>query len=181
MVNLLPKKTTSALARTYFVRLATLLFFGGGVLFILGALILVPSFFLAQNEAASSERYVSALEETVGLKERSASGESVARLAEQVAAMRAYAQAPITTPLIDALVAATPGSVRVTAISFSRGDAATAVSVAGIAGTRESLLSFADALRTHRAFEGVSLPVSSLVSERDIPFSLSVTFRHDAL
>ena len=50
------------------------------------------------------------------------------------------------------------------------------INLVGVAQTRISLSSFRDALEAHPRFHSIDLPISSLAEERDINFSINVSF-----
>ncbi len=47
----------------------------------------------------------------------------------------------------------------------------------GIAATRASLSAFRVRLESHESVKAVELPLSNLVKDTDVPFSLTVTFK----
>lgn len=49
--------------------------------------------------------------------------------------------------------------------------------LSGVATTRDSLSAFRDRLEGHEAFKSVELPLSSLVKDADVPFSMTITLR----
>jgi len=66
--------------------------------------------------------------------------------------------------------------ISVTGIAMNRTGDGALLSLNGIAGTRENLLAFVGRLQEHVAFSQVTLPVSQLVFEEDINFSLQIVF-----
>jgi Tfp pilus assembly protein PilN len=176
MVNLLPTAHERSLKRDYYLRLISLVALMLSLVIFLGGLLLIPSYFLARASADASTRYVAALEETVGLRERSGVGATVATLAERVRILNEYAAAPVTPGIVTALIGAMPKGIALTSLSITRTSAGASVSINGSAASRDALLSFATALKDVHAFSGVALPVSQLASDKDIPFSLSFIF-----
>jgi len=67
--------------------------------------------------------------------------------------------------------------VKLTQFTFQEGDEEKLanVAVAGIASTRVSLSEFRDDVESHPLFESVELPISNLVKDRDITFSMIVS------
>jgi hypothetical protein len=175
MVNLLSPQAQKKLVREYYARLAILLCLLASVALLLGACLLAPSVFLARGQAESFGRYLSALEETVGLQERSEAGQSTAVLAERVRIANDMAARHPTGAILSVVLSGKPRGVRVESIRFSAGSE-TRISISGTAATRTILLGYADALRTHGALKDVALPVSSLVADTDVPFVLTATY-----
>ena len=176
MVNLLPKDTQRSLVTRYYLRLGTTLEIVLSVVFFIGAVLLIPSYFASQASADSYERYRDALEGAVGLKERSYVSDSISRLAERVRVMSDYGNSEFTASLIDALGNNLSAGISVTDISFTRSDDGATVSLGGTAGTREDLLVFVESLKESSAFSQVTLPVAQLVVEEDVSFSIKAVF-----
>jgi Tfp pilus assembly protein PilN len=176
MVNLLPIRARRALIRDYYLRLAALALFLIALVTVLGGLLLVPSFFLARATAQEAARYRAALEETVGLKERAGVAAQVATLSERVRLLDTFAASPATPAIVATLMDAMPRGVTLTALSIARTGTGASLVISGSAGTRDALLSLAASLKSVTTFSGVSLPVSSLVSDADIPFTIGFTY-----
>ncbi len=173
MVNLLPSQSQARLSRTYYVRLATTLLSALVVVLFLGALLLTPSYLLARDEAESAKRYLSALDESAGLRERSGALSVVAELKEVLELSKLFAEPPVTADTLSAITSHVVAGVRIQKIVFGKTEEGkTSISVAGIADTRAGLLSFAEALKADATFEGVTLPVSQLAQDTDIEFTL---------
>jgi Tfp pilus assembly protein PilN len=176
MVNLLPQNVRRSLIRNYYLRLVALALFAAAVSIFFGGLLLVPSFFLARSTAEQAARYRSALEETVGLKERAGVAHDVSVFAERVRVLDALAAAPIVTDAVGKITDAMPKGATLTAVSIVRTDTGATLGITGSAATRDTLLSLAAALKDVGGFSGIALPVSSLASDKDIPFSISITY-----
>lgn len=176
MVNLLPQETKRGLVRRYYLRYATLVFVGLATALLIGGTLLIPSYLTSRESANSYERYRDALEGVVGLKERAAVTTDMARLGERVRIMETYAESALTADLIDAVGEEVTAGISVRSLSFTRTDQGATVTLGGDAATRQALLSFADALRAASAFSEAALPVSQLVAERDIGFSIQAVY-----
>lgn len=174
MVNLLPPPVKASVIRAYYLRLGALTLLLISLALLVGGLLLLPSYFLAQASAENGERYLVALEETVGLKERAGAGATMSALAERVRILKEYAGTPMTTSLVDTVVGAKPKSVSINRISWEASTAT--VKVSGTAATRDALLAYVAALEESPLLSGVVLPLSQLASDRTIPFSISATY-----
>ncbi len=176
MVNLLPNSAERAVVWRYRLRLVTLVSLMAALAAFLGGLLLLPSFFLARATADAGLRYADALDQTVGLTNRAGAADTLAALSERVRILDQYAAAPVTPSIIAPLVGALSSSITLTAIDIGRTDTGADVSVTGSAKTRDGLLAFANALHGVGGFSNVSLPVSQLAADTDIPFTISFTF-----
>lgn len=176
MVNLLSKALIRARTRRYYARLITLLALVLTLVIGVGALLVLPSFFLARAAADESARYLAALEETVGLKERAGVTKAVGALVERVKTLKDFNTPIMVAYLIDLITGAAPRGITITSFSIDRTGAGGRVVVSGSAATRDALLSFANALKSIKQFSGVALPVSSLARDKDVPFTLSFSY-----
>jgi len=77
--------------------------------------------------------------------------------------------------LIAAVLWAVPAGIRIDALGY-KSDGQTA-ELTGFAPSRSSFLSLLRSLRDHPAVAGVSSPVSNVIAESDIAFSVTLTFR----
>lgn len=176
MVNLLPKPVIRQMRRMYYVRLSIVLFLLLSASFFAGAALLVPSYILAERSADAGERYVHALEETVGLRERTGVTNEIRALAERTKILAAYAEKPTSEPFFREITEDIPDGVFISGIAFAKGDETFNISIAGSAETRTALLMFVDRLRESGAFDGVNIPVSQLATDTNIPFSISASY-----
>ena len=176
-VNLLPEQTKKAFTRHYYLTLVTTLSSALALATVLGVLLLIPSYLLARNEAESSERYLSALEETVGLRERAGVTDVMRELSEEVSILSSFESSRPTANIIKAIDQALPRRVFLQGVSVTHfGPRAGEVALVGIADTREDLLAFSDALKATPLFKNVSIPVNQLVPGVDVKFSFSFGF-----
>jgi len=162
----------------YYVRLSTLLLFFLAILLFFGGLLLIPSYVFSINEIAFSKQYLIALQESVELKERSVQGKEIASLVEKQTILKEYGTPPIAPHMIETLIRAKPQEVSITAIAYTHADDVSEIVFSGSSSTRSGLVAFTENLKNSSAFLDVSLPIQSLISDEDIPFSFSVTYRH---
>lgn len=177
MVNLLPDTTKKKFIREYYLSLASAALFIVAAIMASGALLTVPSYLLARSEAESAGRYVSSLEETLNLQEKTGAAGLMATLAEQTDILVAYDRSKLTAELIQEIERSLSSGVRISHIEIRRvGTETGEIRVSGNARSRIDLLAFVDALKTISAFRGVSVPVSQLAKETNIDFSFSFEF-----
>lgn len=177
MINLLPQNAQRAITRRYWMSASVLLFFGLAIALFIGGALIMPSYFIARTSADAYERYRDALEGSVGLKERAQVDNAVALLNERITILDAYEkEGAFTAEAINALGKSITNGSAVTSIAFSRREGGAALTLRGRAHTRQGLLDFAEALRASPSFTGVSLPVSQLVAETDVNFTIQAGF-----
>ncbi len=80
-------------------------------------------------------------------------------------------------PILFTLAAAVPENVSLNEIVLTSDKKREPVkaTIGGLARTRDDVLSFRDVLRSHRCFENVDIPLSSVVNKNDVDFTLSAT------
>ena len=161
----------------YYARLFGTFFLGAAFLILVGAGVLVPSYFLAQDEAETTARYASAIEQTIAISESSAGVKTLPTFAEELALLKNYAGTPSSRQLISGAVSVLPKNVSISNISvryktLSAGE----MSVKGQAATRASLITYVDALKANAAYKGIAVPVEALISDADLEFTLTFQF-----
>lgn len=177
MVNLLPQKTITRLRRTYYLRFAaTLTILLVGALAV-GTVLLIPSYVVSERSADASERYLSAVEETIGVRERAGVSDDVRALSERLRILNEYAGEPTTKNFFEDALSNLSSRITITGISFSKSGGTLNISIVGSADTRSSLLTFVETLQENERFNGVSVPVSQLARDSNIPFSITATYR----
>lgn len=177
MVNLLPQKTITELRRNYYLRFGTVLVILMVIAFLIGSVLLVPSYVVSERAADASERYLLAIEETIGIRERAGVSDDVRALSERLRILGTYAAEPSTKPFFEDTLNDLSPNITITGIGFAKGSDALGVSIAGRAATRASLLAFVERLQESGRYDGVTVPVAQLALDSDIPFSITATYR----
>ncbi len=177
MVNLLPQDAVARLRTRYYARLSSAFLLLVLLVFVLGTVFLLPSYFLSQGAADASARYLAAAQQSATVREHAGATGALATLAEQVLILKQYQGAPVVVPAISEITGVIPKGILVSKIAFGkREDGTASLTVAGTAATRATLLAFVDALKAGGRFSGVSVPVSQLASDSNIDFSLTFGF-----
>ncbi|XKT74600.1 MAG: hypothetical protein ACJKTH_00715 [Patescibacteria group bacterium UBA2163] len=177
MINLLPQKNKKRLMRQYYIRFGILLLSGMSVALFIGNVLLVPSFFSAQNTALSVERYRDALKGTVGLQEGTNATTLLSELKERVTILNSYHTDTVMADFFDVFNERITGGIAVSYISLVHKNDEVTVALKGSANTRQNLLVFVESLRESPRLSGVTLPVSQLVSESNTEFSLEMRYK----
>ncbi len=180
MVNLLPKDAERTLRIEYYLRLIAVLFILLAVSFSIGAGLLMPSYLLAKNEADESDRYLRALEESADIRESTGATRLLSILAERVRVLTDFTWEPLVPSYMEDISNLAPQGVLVDKLIIRRTAAGDGeITLSGVSSTRSALLEYGRTLNEHTDFDGVSVPVSQLVSETDIPFSLVFSFKKE--
>lgn len=173
-INLLPAYEQQAVRREEARRL--LVFFSLLMLAVFGAgfAVLAPSFLLTRLAVEDLERSL-ALEEAAA--QRGRIDETIARVRQMSATIRdvrGYAvDASRASAILQGFLSPGPG---VAVLSFTLASDGL-VSIAGHAATRGDLLRFEQGLRASQRFYEITFPLTNIVRERDIQFSVRGTLK----
>ncbi len=172
--TLLPPLYKNTLNREHTRRV--IVFFGVGVSFvlILGCVLLLPSYFTLTLVRVEAERALAIEEEAAAalrVREHMAEAEHVR---SSIAALRGFIErpkAPSDTMML--FLAPRPGII-VTYLAIAPGGK---VTIQGTAATRRDLLNFEAALRTDGGLQDISSPLSNIIRETAINFSIEGTLK----
>lgn len=173
MVNLLPETAQHSLHKAYYQRLGVFALFLAALAAGSSAALLLPSYIFATADLMAAKQSFSdanAAVSPLSVSDRAA----ITQASEGIQLMRTYPRSPRIASLVAAAMhAATNGVVVTQVMVVPAPDGSAAVSISGKAADREALLSLEGALRTSGTFTGVSVPLSDLAGNADIPFALS--------
>lgn len=175
MVNILPNKQQRALYVRYYTQLFSTFFLVVAAAVMLGAVLLVPSYFLAQEEAKLLRQSADAQLQRLTLGGSTNEGQVMQTLEEAVSLLQTYEHDSVVTKAIVAVTAVTPSGVTLQKVRILTGDSGGSVTLSGTANTRAGLVEFVSELQRKSIFSNVSVPVSDLAAEEDLNFSLSFT------
>jgi hypothetical protein len=169
MTNFLPQIYAKQAASDYRSRLFFVAFSLASVAFLVAIALALPSYLLLRVRAA-------AISPTDAQAAASAQGieDSVRAATAKAAAVGAVAREERMASVIERVISRRTAGIVISGLSFRRGDSG-AISLSGVAATREGLVSFVKSLEAEPAFSNVVLPVSALAKGKDISFSISLT------
>lgn len=174
MVNILPKTAQDEIRTLYYLRLASTLMFLLAIVFLIEAALLAPSYLLAQNEAAAAKEYTATLQQTLALKESTGGAAALSVFAEEVSLLKSYYATPAIADVLSALTSKLPKGVSLYEILIVPPATTDGkVQIVGSAKTRAELLAFVASLQSNTLFKSVAVPVSDLVGDSNLPFTLS--------
>lgn len=181
MTNLLPPQQIEKNISEYRLRLAgTALAMFAGVL-VLAAVLLVPSYLLATHKRTVIENDPIWQNDKDGEMSREKQKEFEGIIKETNTILdtlgRTDAEFHVSEDIIEKIVGFKTPSITVSGIFFDAVSEGSMLSIKGIATNRQSLVSFTDMLKKDPAFASVDLPISNLVKDRDISFSISIKLK----
>lgn len=173
MINLIPPAARKSVVLEYWLRVTSvwLFLFGTGCMIV--AVLLLPTYMIVRGQIANLDGQVAtATEQTTTFDS------GVAELKKATAAAALLTEGVGATPFstyIKLLEDIAGDAVLLHSIVFTKDPTGGKVVLSGTATTRESLAAFRDALEAHPAFTGVVLPIDSLLKNRDLLFSMTVS------
>lgn len=177
-MNLLPKIERENLAKGLKLRFVIMFLFLLSASFWVGFISLLPSYFLTSGYFSSNA------ESAFLLKYKDdESVKSILNLPQEINSKLNFLQLILKeqTPAsyFSKISNLLPKGVKINSISFAKdqnfkGKVGTIILISGIAGSRDSLISFTEALEESNLFSLVEVPVSSLTKNRDLPFSIDI-------
>ena len=172
MINLIPPAAYRQIVREYWARVITVGLFLLGSAFAVALVTLIPSYYLISIQMHVVENVVSESTEKLATYDVS---ESELTVATERAQLLAGGGAVPFTEYQTTIERLAGSQVHVTSVSFTRGlSKLGTVSISGTAKNRQGLASFRDALEAEKDFIRVDLPISNLIKDQDIPFTIQI-------
>jgi len=176
LTNLLPVSRIRGVRRAYFLRLAVITLILLSLLVIGHALLLIPTYLYAREQAAQDQAQItqsggatSAEEQEV--KERTqilvTTGNELAGIASQ----------PTASAAIRSVLNVPHPGVQIIGFTFTapQGEKAGQLGVTGVAGSRDQLRQYTTALGQLPFVAQADLPISAYAKENDIPFTITLS------
>jgi hypothetical protein len=174
MINLLPPAAYKKIVREYYLRVVTVALFLLGTTCLLGVVSLSPSYILTSVQMSALKDGVMHSSEKVASYDT-----SVAELkkANEYALKLQGNGVTLFTDYQQSIENESGSDITVTAMRFARPDSnkPATISIDGTARDRQSLATFRDTLAARADFARVDLPISNLIKEKDISFSIQIT------
>lgn len=172
MINLLPNSKKQVVRAEYRRRVAVValsLFLAASFF---AFLFLVPSYLLSYLKLVSLEERAALFKKSI---EEETAAKELARLETELSLLRVGETAPSASAFIEAVVKEKGAAVRLKQISYERRGKTAKFDVSGSAATRASLIAFVDRLKARNEFEDVYSPISNLVKDKDITFTVQIS------
>jgi hypothetical protein len=176
LTNLLSRERIKALQKSYYMRLATLLVVGIGILALFEALLLFPSYQYAKDQVTLYTKQLETIQ-SAGTEGEASTAERFSALTKDAERVLGISSFPSTSETLQRVLALPrPG---VTLLRFTLESPTTLggegkIVISGTAATRESLRTYEKALQSLSFITRVELPLSSYAKERDISFTVTL-------
>ncbi len=179
MVNLLPDTLKRELRTDYYIRFATIASILLALLAVIALILLVPSYLLASGKLSAARVHTDATEKLLALHKETPSTAELARSAEEVRVLSESLLRQSVRSLVAEIVSVR-GTVSLSGIFVDipkDGGENAALRIHGKAPTRDALLTFLASVRSLPDVANADVPVSDLVSGREIPFTLTAHWK----
>jgi Tfp pilus assembly protein PilN len=174
MTNLLPYNQKKLVHRLAFLKLLTVTFAALLLLLVLGAILFFPTLITINSRYRLAQNQVLLLEKSGAI----ASPVDIASFDALTNALVQKLAAPSVaapTEYIDTILSVVPAGIVIDGYTLSSTDAK-AISVHGIAATREALQSYISMLEALPRVDMVDSPISNYVASKNSEFSITVSF-----
>jgi hypothetical protein len=173
MINLIPATARRLIIREYWVRAVAVWLFLVGTGCLIVASLFLPTYVLVANQVSVLEAQV---EQNSAESATYDSNASVLVTAMNQAAflLASTTATPFSTYKSQIQVHA-GAAVDIRSFQFARLGTTTAITIAGRAANRQVLAAFRDTLEADPLLVGAVLPIASLIKDRDIDFTMTLT------
>ncbi len=173
MINLISQEVKKEVATQYFLRLGTVSLLIIAAFLFLGFVLLIPSYFVANEREATEHIRAEDLRSTQAFQENKELGAFVDSTKKQLRIVNRVPSIVISEqfvqPVLDHVYADT-SSVKLDHINYTDTDGVGLINIRGTADARDDLLTFIETLKQDELFSKVEVPVSSFVQNTDINF-----------
>lgn len=175
MRNLLPKQNKKIIRREYLIRV-----FGIGLVFlfmasVLGSVFLLPSFFFSRAKEESVRTSAEIVRKSVEFREKNSSDILLEEAKQKLELLSNKNGGILVQDIVIKITDEKPYGVSLYGISYMElTEGRSRVTLTGVAGEREDMLSFRKYLEQDVLFSSVRLPVSNLAKDKDIEFSIEI-------
>lgn len=176
MINLIPPAAKRTVIIEYWVRVVSVWMVLLGTACLITATLLLPTYMMVRGKLGEME--AAAAKNAASAATFDSSAAALTRAMAEANLIMASSTAVTFTNYETDLMAEAGTQIEVTELQFVRLATTTAVTVVGTAKTRAALAAYREALEANVHFFEVQLPLSSLVRDRDLPFTMMM-FAHN--
>ncbi len=174
MINLLPPEGKKLYVQEYWVRVLSVWGFLMGAVLVGSTLLFIPSYTLIYVQLRAAGEAIETAKSQSDVSEK----ENVIREAnviiDQLSLKKEYTE---VSQVIEDMAAEATEELSINHFNFSyKDDTVVGAQIQGAALSREALAQFKRSLEALPYFASVTLPISDLAREKDLPFTITVTF-----
>lgn len=175
-INLLPTDRIRAFRLRYFMRLSTVVLFMLACLVAVNGLLLIPSYLFLSEERGLYEGELAAIDARLAASGQEAVGAELAELEAHIDRLSPLLSQTAATEVLSNILGTPRVGIVLRNLSYvpPKGQTAGKLSLSGVAGTRDALRAYVEALSALPFVSSVDLPIGAYAKERDIDFALTV-------
>ncbi len=173
MANLLPFENKKKLRAEYHYRVTIIAAAAFLITVLIAGVFLLPSYFIAQSKQIAAESRVEVLKKVSESKEDRDIQAALATANKKLSILASSEHEPISKHF-ETVIALRPSGIGITSLFYGRTAQVSHIDLEGYAKTREALLAFKKALERQSSFTEIILPITHLVKENDINFSMTI-------
>lgn len=178
MLNLLPKKAKKRIRKEYLLRLIVIFLFMSAWLVFFAGILLVPSFLVSSvKENVATERLDVLAEFNNLILDEDLQNESKILNTRIEVLISDKSLALAENGFLEIVVRSKPDGIYIDNISYDWGNGRAILRGSSI--NREILLSFIKILESRKEFFDIDLPISNLVKDRNIPFTIKISLNDE--
>jgi Tfp pilus assembly protein PilN len=172
--NLLPEEYLRNIGYEKLARFFLLTYIGVGISIVVGAILLLPSFFFLTFQESGVLEQITIAKQSIEAQ-RIEQMETIILDTNQklttLTTSTGYSRAPATT-YIEHIASHLPATTRITSFALLPNST---ITLKGDADTRDALLIFVDNLRADSLFSSVESPITNILKERTVTYILTIT------
>lgn len=177
MINLIPPTAKKSILREYWLRVLSVWFAVWSIALLIGVAVLVPSYVLIVSQVkVYSESATKASQKILDFENVS---KDLVRSSQLAGTLLSGLKDPRMSDYTARFKELQSSGISISKITVSRAEVGLGpAQLSGEAKNRQALADFRDRLRAQPEVSAVDLPISNLAKDKDIQFSLSVTFKN---
>jgi len=178
MINLIPPIAKKQVLKEYRFRVFSLWLILLSLVLLISSALAIPTIFLIESLASANAANIIEIKQDQSNNDDI--GETINASNEIVRQVNQSQDRIMFSELIYTLDALAGADISLTQFSFKETEGKIdAISLIGFAKTRASLSAFREVLDQHESFSDIQLPISNLAKDKDITFSMQITYEED--
>lgn len=175
MRNLLPEQNKKIIRREYFMRVLSIAFIFLFLTALLSSTFLLPAFFLSIEKEKSVRESAEIVSKSVKFREQNSTDFLLEEAERKLELLSSKNGGILVQDIVMKIVDEKPYGVSIYGISYMElTEGRSRITLTGVAGEREDMLSFRKYLERDGLFSSVRLPVSNFAKDKDIKFSIEI-------
>lgn len=180
MINLLPYKNREVVRDEFFRRFIIVFGFGLIVLFLIQVVFLSAIWFFLDSAVSDAEKGFELVNGSEDFKNLDVLDSEIERINKMLVVISENEKVPVAATYLSLLVKSLPPGIKLDSMFFegqSGGSGLPSLTIEGMAVKRKELLSFVDVLEKNSVVAEVVSPLSNLLAEDNLNFSLTIKFK----